>query len=126
MITGGSSGIGNAVALMGGARGWSVGVNYVGNRKAAIETVEAVRSLGAEAIAVVGDVSIEGDVVNIFEKVKSEFGRIDGVVVNAGIVAPSMPLAEMDIEQFKRNFEVNTVGAHLCTREAASVLVSVS
>lgn len=60
--------------------------------------------------------------VNIFEKAKTEFGRTDGVVINAGIVAPSLPLAEMDVERLKRIFEVNTLGAYLCAREAARIL----
>jgi len=122
LITGGSRGIGRAVALMAGARGWSVVINFVGNRNAANETVDAVRSLGGKAIAVPGDVSVEADVVHMFEKTKSEFGSIDGVVINAGIVAPSLPLAEMDIERLKRIFEVNTLGAYLCAREAARLL----
>jgi len=122
LITGGSRGIGRAVALMAGARGWSVVINFVGNRSAANETVDAVRSLGGKAIAVPGDVSVEADVVNMFEKTKSEFGSVDGVVINAGIVAPSLPLAEMDVERLKRIFEVNTLGAYLCAREAARLL----
>lgn len=122
LVTGGSRGIGKAVALMAADRGWNVAINYVGNREAAEETVASISALGANAIAIAGDVSKEADVVAMFEKTKSEFGGIDGVVINAGIVAPIMPLAEMSGDRLKRMFEVNTLGAYLCAREAARML----
>lgn len=122
LVTGGSRGIGRAVALMAAGRGWNVAINYVGNREAAEETVAAVCALGAKAISIAGDVSKEADVVAMFEKTKSEFGGIDGVVINAGIVAQIMPLAEMSGDRLKRMFEVNTLGAYLCAREAARML----
>jgi NAD(P)-dependent dehydrogenase (short-subunit alcohol dehydrogenase family) len=66
-----------------------------------------------------GDVAIETDVVSLFDDVESKLGRPDGVVINAGIVAPSLPLADMDSARLKRMFEVNVYGAYLCARESA-------
>lgn len=122
LVTGGSRGIGRAVALMAAGRGWNVAINYVGNREAAEETLAAVSAQGVKAISIAGDVSKEADVVAMFKKTKGEFGGIDGVVINAGIVAQSMPLADMDGDRLKRMFEVNTLGAYLCAREAARML----
>ena len=51
LVTGGSRGIGRSAAILAGARGWSVGVNYAGNAKAADETVAAVVKAGGKAIA---------------------------------------------------------------------------
>jgi NAD(P)-dependent dehydrogenase (short-subunit alcohol dehydrogenase family) len=51
--------------------------------------------------------------------VEHAFGRIDALVNNAGIVAPSLPLADMDAARLKRMFDVNVYGAYLCAREAA-------
>jgi NAD(P)-dependent dehydrogenase (short-subunit alcohol dehydrogenase family) len=119
LITGGSRGIGRATALLCGARGWAVGVNYVGNAEAAEETAAAVRAAGGRAATIRGDVAIEADVIGMFAAAERQLGPLDGVVVNAGIVAPPLPLAEMGIERLRRMFEVNVLGAYLCARESA-------
>jgi NAD(P)-dependent dehydrogenase (short-subunit alcohol dehydrogenase family) len=119
LITGASRGIGRATARLAGARGWAVGVNFVGNAEAAARTVAEVEAAGGRAVAVRGDVSIETDVVAMFDATREAFGVLDGVVNNAGIVAPSLPLAEIDAQRLKRIFDVNVYGAYLCAREAA-------
>jgi NAD(P)-dependent dehydrogenase (short-subunit alcohol dehydrogenase family) len=119
LITGGSRGIGRETALLCGKRGWSVGINYVGNQKTAEDTAEMVRAAGGRAITVKGDVAAEADVIAVFETTERELGRISGVVINAGIVAPGLPLAEMSLERLRRVFEVNVLGAYLCARESA-------
>lgn len=119
LITGGSRGIGREAAILCGERGWSVGINYVGNRDAAEETAEQVRKAGGKAVLAQGDVAVEKDVVAMFEATERAFGRLDGVVINAGIVAPASPLAEMSLERMQRIFEVNVLGAYLCARECA-------
>lgn len=119
LITGGSRGIGRATAILAGQRGWSVGVNYVGNERAAAETVAAVAAVGGRAVALQGDVAVEADVLAIFDATQRAFGRLDGLVNNAGIVAPGLPLAEMSAERMRRVFDTNVFGAYLCAREAA-------
>jgi NAD(P)-dependent dehydrogenase (short-subunit alcohol dehydrogenase family) len=119
LITGGSRGIGRATALLAGARGWSVGVNYVGNREAADRTVADVAAAGGRAIAIRGDVAREEDVVAMFDAVRQAFGGLDGLVNNAGIVAPPLPFAEITVERMRRVFDTNILGAYLCAREAA-------
>jgi NAD(P)-dependent dehydrogenase (short-subunit alcohol dehydrogenase family) len=119
LITGGSRGIGRATALLCGARGWAVGVNYAGNREAAERTVADTIKAGGRAISIQGDVAREADVIAMFDRTEETFGRLDGLVNNAGIVAPSLPLAEMTIERMKRVFDTNVLGAYLCAREAA-------
>jgi NAD(P)-dependent dehydrogenase (short-subunit alcohol dehydrogenase family) len=119
LITGGSRGIGRATALLAGRRGWAVGVNYVGNRAAADRTVADVIAAGGRAIAIKGDVAREADVVAMFDAAQREFGGLDGLVNNAGIVAPSLPFAEISVDRMKRVFDTNIMGAYLCAREAA-------
>ena len=119
LITGASRGIGRATAILAGERGWSVGVNYASNRLAAEEVVDRVREAGGRAVAVPGDVSVEAETLALFEAVGAELGPLDGVVVNAGIVAPSLPLVEMSAERMRRVFDVNVLGAYLCAREGA-------
>lgn len=116
LITGASRGIGRAAAIIAGRKGWSVGVNYVGNKLAANEVVDAIGAAGGRAKAIQGNVAIEADVISMFDQV-AELGKLDGVVVNAGIVAPASPLIDMDIERMRSIFDINILGAYLCARE---------
>ncbi len=119
LITGASRGIGRAAALLAGRRGWSVGVNYVRDEAAALAVVKEIQRSGGKAVALHGDVAFEADVVGLFESAVKALGPLDGVVINAGVVAPPMRLADMGVERMKRIFEVNVLGAYVCAREAA-------
>ncbi|HEY3598909.1 MAG TPA: SDR family oxidoreductase [Paraburkholderia sp.] len=119
LITGASRGIGRATARLLGARGWSVGVNYATNEAAARQTAAEVGRAGGHARVIHGDVADEAAVIAMFDAVVHAFGRIDALVNNAGVVAPSMQLADMDAARLKRMFDVNVFGAYLCAREAA-------
>ncbi|PLZ01088.1 NAD(P)-dependent oxidoreductase [Burkholderia sp. WAC0059] len=119
LITGASRGIGRASAKLLGERGWTVGVNYRHNARAAEETADEVARAGGTAHLLPGDVANETDVIAMFEALEKIHGRIDALVNNAGIVAPSVPLAEMSAERLRRMFDVNVYGAFLCAREAA-------
>ena len=118
VITGGSRGIGAAAARLAGAEGWSVTLSYIGNEKAAKETVAAVEAAGGKAIAVKSDAAVEKDIVALFDPAAKTFGGIDGVVNNAGIVGPTAKLADMDAERIKRIVDINVTGAFLVAREA--------
>jgi NAD(P)-dependent dehydrogenase (short-subunit alcohol dehydrogenase family) len=116
LITGASRGIGRATAVLAAARGWDVGINYARDSDAAETTARAVRDAGGRACVVAGDVSNEADVVAMFDTVAASLGGVDALVNNAGIVAPSLPLADMPVERLKRMFDTNVLGAYLCAR----------
>jgi NAD(P)-dependent dehydrogenase (short-subunit alcohol dehydrogenase family) len=118
-ITGASRGIGRATAQACGRRGWSVAVNYVRDAKAAGDTARAVVEAGGRAATFEGDVAAEADVLGMFTAAGNQFGALDGVVINAGIVAPPSALADMSADRLRRMFDVNVYGAYLCAREAA-------
>ncbi len=122
LITGGGRGIGRATALQAAAQGWAVGVNYVGDAVSAEATVETIRSAGGQAIAIRGDVAVEADVVAMFEAVRRAFGPLQGLVANAGVVAPLSKLADMELARLKRMFDINVLGAYLCAREGARAM----
>jgi NAD(P)-dependent dehydrogenase (short-subunit alcohol dehydrogenase family) len=119
LITGAGRGIGRATAVLCGRLGYAVGVNFAGNEAAARVTVSMVEEAGGRAIGIQGDVSVEADVLRMFDATEAAFGKLDGVVVNAGIAAPALPVAEISAERMRRMFDVNVLGAFLCGREAA-------
>lgn len=94
LITGASRGIGRATALLAAERGWPVAINYRSDARAAGDTAAQVQRRGARATMIRGDVSVEADVVAMFEQAQIDLGPLGGVVINAGIVAPAMRLAE--------------------------------
>jgi len=118
-ITGGTRGIGRATAFLCARKGWTVALNYLQDSAAADKTTREIQSAGGHATALRGDVAVEADVISMFSEAESKLGPLDGVVINAGIVAPSLSLADMESVRLKRMFEVNIYGAYLCARESA-------
>jgi NAD(P)-dependent dehydrogenase (short-subunit alcohol dehydrogenase family) len=118
LITGASRGIGAATARMAAARGYDVCVNFRRNRDAAAQVVHEVQAAGARAVAVAADVSVEADVVRLFEACDASFGRLDALVNNAGILETQMRLDAMDAARISRVLTTNVVGPFLCAREA--------
>ena len=122
LITGASRGIGRAVANVAARRGWRIAINFAGDQDAAQETLTEVRAAGSDGFVIKGDVAIESDVTAMFAATVKAFGRIDGLVNNAGIIAPHSRLVDMDIARMQRLFDVNVLGAYLCAREAARLM----
>jgi NAD(P)-dependent dehydrogenase (short-subunit alcohol dehydrogenase family) len=118
LVTGGSRGIGAAVAKLAAAAGYRVAVNYVSNAKAAGAVVADIEKAGGEAFAVPGDVGSEAGVLAMFEAVDKSCGRLDALVNNAGIVGPTSRLDELGFERMERIMRVNVIGSFLCAREA--------
>ncbi len=119
LITGGSRGIGRATALLCAAKGWNVAINYAHNEAAAADTLAEVEAAGAAGFTMQGDVRDEMAMITLFDRTVATFSNIDGVVNNAGIVAPKSTVTEMSVERMRRVFDTNILGAYIVAREAA-------
>lgn len=117
IVTGASKGIGAGIAKKLAAAGAAVAVNYAGSKEGADKVVNQIISDGGRAIAVQGYVDRPADVKRIFDETKSQLGRIDIVVNNAGVYKFE-PVEEIAEDEFHRQFNINVLGPILTTKEA--------
>ncbi len=118
LVTGGSRGIGAATALRAAAAGWDVAVNYARDAAAAEQVAAQVRAAGRRAFTVAADVADEAAVLAMFARVDAEWGRLDGLVNNAGVVDVAQRVDEMSAARLQRMFGINVLGTIYCAREA--------
>ncbi len=118
LITGGSRGIGAAVARAAALSGFDVAVNFASDAAAAEAVASDIRATGRRAITVQGDVSREEDVRSIFRAVDDGLGRITDLVNNAGITGRSSRLDMAEPDVIRRCIDINVTGAILVAREA--------
>ena len=118
IVTGASRGIGRAVAKRLAHDGFAVVVNYASSVSQAEEAVAEIRSDGGQAIAVKADVANPDDVKRLFEETLKNFGSVDVVVNNSGIM-PLSPIATGDVELFDRVISTNLRGTFLVLAQAA-------
>ena len=124
LVTGGSRGIGAAVAIGAARAGWKVAVNYRANAQAAAKVVDVIGRGGGEAFAIEGDVGKELDILAMFAAVDARWGRLDGLVNNAGIVGPKARVEEFSSERIETMLRINVTGSMLCAREAVKRMSS--
>jgi NAD(P)-dependent dehydrogenase (short-subunit alcohol dehydrogenase family) len=118
LITGASRGIGAETARLCAARGAAVAINYRVNQAAADAVVTGIANAGGHAIAIQADVSIEADVVRMFQTIDERLGRVTALVNNAGIIDRQTRLEQMDAARIARVLATNVIGAFVCAREA--------
>ena len=118
LVTGGGRGIGAATCRLAAARGWAVCVNYRSDRASAEAVAEGINAGGGKAIAVQADVAQEPEVMRLFDAVDRDFGRLDCLVNNAGILETQGRLESFDAARITRVLAANVTGTLLCAREA--------
>ncbi|HWM37185.1 MAG TPA: SDR family oxidoreductase [Streptomyces sp.] len=118
VVTGGSRGIGAAVAVRLARAGHHIGIGYERSRDAAEETARAVRAEGVRALPVQLDTSVEEEVEHLFDVVREELGPVTGLVNNAAVSGPLGRFTETPPAVMRRVLDVNVLGALLCARRA--------
>lgn len=117
IVTGGGRGIGAAICKAAGKAGFHICVNYSRSADAANAVVEEIKSAGGHAIAVQADVSIEADIIRLFNEVDRQLGPVTALVNNAGINYVT-PFTEFELSGLRRVLAVNIEGVYLSAREA--------
>lgn len=115
LVTGGSRGIGKAIALELASQGANIVVNYTRNAEMAKAVVEEIESFGVKALAIQADVSKSADAENLVDKAIEAFGQIDFLINNAGITRDTL-LIRMKEEDWDEVLQVNLKGAFLMTK----------
>ncbi|MEN0038553.1 MAG: SDR family oxidoreductase [Cellvibrio sp.] len=117
LITGASSGIGAATAILAAERGYDVVITYLSNREPAEAVVQKIIALERRALCVQADVGIETDIVNLFAQLDNHFGRLDVLVNNAAILRQKL-FRDIQVAELEKVFAVNVIGSFICAREA--------
>ncbi len=131
LVTGASSGIGEATALELAKRGFAVAVHYFNNEAGGKKTAQSIREAGGEAIGIKADVRQRSEVEHLVASVLKEFGTIDVLVNNAGSLVGRVPFLEMTDDYWNEVFRLNVtsvfyatqaVAQHMATRKSGVVI----
>ncbi|SFM76062.1 SDR family oxidoreductase [Marinobacter zhejiangensis] len=118
IVTGGSRGIGAATSRLLASRGYAVCVNYRSRAQEAAAVVDAIQAQGGRAFAHAGDVSVEADVMRMFDATEQAWGAVTHLVNNAGVLFHQARLADISLERFQTVMTTNLTSCFLCCREA--------
>ena len=121
LITGAARGLGQSMAVAFAKAGYAVGINYLQNESGAKATEILIRELGGKSLLIKADVSRSTDVKEMFSKIKQEWGRLDVLVNNAGVVR-NRTVGRMTDEEWRDVMSVSLDGTFFCSREALSLM----
>ncbi|WBX70109.1 SDR family oxidoreductase [Tenacibaculum retecalamus] len=118
LITGASRGIGASTSLLAGKKGYNVCVNFLNNDHLANNIVNEIKSQGGKAIAYKANISIEKGVIQLFKKIDKDFGKIDALVNNVGVLDKQSKVENLELERLQKTFNYNVISYFLCCKEA--------
>jgi len=117
LVTGSGRGIGREMAMELGRRGAKVIVNYANSDAAAQEVVDGIKKAGSDAVALKGNVSVVSDIINLFDQAVKQWGKLDIVCSNSGVVTFGH-IKDVTEEEYDRVMNINTRGQFFVAREA--------
>lgn len=118
LITGASSGIGAATAVLASKHGYNIAVHYNSDLKGAQLVAQMCEREGAITHMLQGDLSKPQDVARVFSEFDAAFPKLDGLVNNAGIVDHPQRVDEMSYDRLRRMVDVNLIGPFMVAKEA--------
>lgn len=119
VITGGSRGIGAAIARHAAAAGFPSAILYRSDRDSAEAVCAQAMALGQPSLCIQADVADEAAIVAAFARVEAEMGPLGGLINNAGSNGGRVAIRDFEMQHLENLFRVNVIGTMLCTREAA-------
>lgn len=118
LVTGGSRGIGAAIARLAAQRGYDVALTYTSKPDEAEQVADEVRAIGQRAMVIKADLGAEADIVRMFEELDAGLGRLTCFVNNGGVLPAPSRLADADWADLRRVMEINLLGAEIACLEA--------
>ena len=118
LITGASAGIGAACARIAATQGYDLALNYRSDDAGANAVADVCREAGSRVILCKGDVADPNAIDGIYAQVDAEFGRLDALINNAGVVDQTAKVTDMTHDRLRRMFDINVIGAMLVAKEA--------
>lgn len=118
LITGASAGIGAATARLAAKHGYDLALNYRSDHSGAADTARDCEAAGARVILCPADVAQPDDIANMFTQIDVEFGRLDALVNNAGVVDQIARVTDLTHDRLRRMFDINVIGAILVAKES--------
>ena len=122
LVTGSARGIGKTIALRLASRGADIVVNYSRDKANGDATIREIEALGVKALGIQANVAEVSEVKGMFQQALTTFGKIDIVVVNAGIETIDLPLADVTEEVYDRLYCINVKGAFFTMQQAAKTV----
>lgn len=121
LVTGSSKGIGKATVLKYAKEGYDVVINYNSDLEGASETEKLAKEFGVNTLVVKCNISDEVEVIEMINKVKEVFGRLDVLVNNAGIAIDTL-FEDKTVENFRKTLDVNLIGTFLVSKYASRIM----
>lgn len=122
LVTGSSSGIGQAIALRFAKEGAKVVINYRANKKGGEETFKQVQKITKDCLLVQADVSKEEDIKRLFKAVVDAFSTVDILINNAAIGTDKRPFMEASYDDLKEMIDTDITSVFLCSQQAALIM----